>query len=65
VLKGFFQKKGIDFYEIFSHVVKMIVVCVMLGLTTSLDLEFEQMNVKNAFLYGDLMKNIHDSSKRF
>lgn len=31
----------------------------VLGLTTSLDLEVEQMDVKTAFLYNDLHENIY------
>ena len=41
VVKGFSQKKGIDFDEIFSLVVKMSSIRVVLGLATSLDLEIE------------------------
>ena len=41
VVKGFSQKKGIDFDDIFSHVVKMSSIRVVLGLTTSIDLEIE------------------------
>ncbi|RVX05220.1 Retrovirus-related Pol polyprotein from transposon TNT 1-94 [Vitis vinifera] len=59
VVKGFSQKKGIDFDEIFSPVVKMSSIRVVLGLTASLDLEIEQMDVKTAFLHGDLDKEIY------
>ena len=59
VIKGFSQKKGIDFDEIFSPVVKMSSICVVLGLVTSLDLKVEQMDVKIAFLHGDLDKKIY------
>ena len=59
VIKGFSQKKGIDFDEIFSSVVKMSSIRVVRGLATSLDLKVEQMDVKTAFLYGDLDKEIY------
>ncbi|GKA87395.1 putative RNA-directed DNA polymerase [Tanacetum coccineum] len=59
VVKGFSQKKGIDFDEIFSPVVKMGSIRVVLGLAASLDLEVEQMDVKTAFLHGDLDKEIY------
>ena len=59
VVKGFIQKKGIYFDEIFSPVVKMSSIRVVLGLAASLDLEIEQMNVKTAFLHGDLDKEIY------
>ncbi|GKF08356.1 putative RNA-directed DNA polymerase, partial [Tanacetum coccineum] len=59
VVKGFSQKKGIDFDEIFSPVVKMGSIRVVLGLAASLDLRVEKMDVKTAFLHGDLDKEIY------
>ena len=59
VVKGFNQKKGIDFDEIFSPVVKMSSIRVILGLAASFDLEIEQMDVKTAFLHGDLEEEIY------
>ncbi|GJX75044.1 putative RNA-directed DNA polymerase [Tanacetum coccineum] len=63
VVKGFSQKRGIDFDEIFSPVVKMGSIRVVLGLAASLDLEVEQMDVKTAFLHGDLDKEIYMVAK--
>lgn len=57
--KGFSQRKGDDFEEIFSLVMKMSSIRVMLGLATSLDLEIEQMDMKITFLHGDLEKTIY------
>ncbi|GJZ45421.1 putative RNA-directed DNA polymerase [Tanacetum coccineum] len=66
VVKGFSQKKGIDFDEIFSPVVKMGSIRVVLGLAASLDLEVEQMDVKTAFVHGDLdKKSIWNNLKVF
>nr|GEV77481.1 retrovirus-related Pol polyprotein from transposon TNT 1-94 [Tanacetum cinerariifolium] len=59
VVKGFSQKRGIDFDEIFSLVVKIGSIRVVLGLVASLDLEVKQMDVKTAFLHGDLDKEIY------
>ena len=59
VVKGFEQKKGIDFEEIFSPVVKMSSIRVVLGLAASLNLEVEQLDVKTAFLHGDIDKEIY------
>ncbi|KAJ4724838.1 Retrovirus-related Pol polyprotein from transposon TNT 1-94 [Melia azedarach] len=59
VVKGFSQRKGVDFDEIFSPVVKMSSIRVVLGIAASLDLEIEQMDVKTAFLHGDLDKEIY------
>jgi Reverse transcriptase (RNA-dependent DNA polymerase) len=41
VVKGFDQKKEVDFEKIFSPVAKMSSIRIVLGLTTSLDLEIE------------------------
>ena len=59
VVKGFGQKRGIDFDEIFSPVVKMSSIRVILRLVASLDLELEQMDVKTSFLHGDLDEEIY------
>jgi len=58
-VKGFAQKKDIDFNEVFSLVVKMSSIRVVLGLATSLNLEVEQLDVKIAFLHGDLNEEIY------
>ena len=58
VVKGFNQKKGIEFEEIFSPVVKMSSIHA-LGLATRLNLEVEQLDVKTAFLHGDLEEEIY------
>jgi len=59
VVKGSSQRKGIDFEEIFSPVVKMSSIRVVLGLAASLDLEIKQLDVKTAFLHGDLEEEIY------
>ncbi|KAJ7009759.1 Retrovirus-related Pol polyprotein from transposon TNT 1-94 [Populus alba x Populus x berolinensis] len=59
VVKGFGQKKGIDFEEIFSPVVKMSSIRVVLGLAANLNLKVEQLDVKAAFLHGDLDEEIY------
>ena len=59
VVKGFDQKKGIDFNEIFSPVVKMTTIRAILGLVAAHDLELEQLDVKTTFLHGDLNEEIY------
>ena len=54
MVKGFGQKQGINFDEIFSPVVKMCPIRVILGLAASMNLELEQLDVKTAFMHGDL-----------
>ena len=59
VVKGFAQKQGIDFDEIFSPMVKMSSIRVVLGMAAAMDLEVEQLDVKTTFLHGDLEKEIY------
>ena len=59
VVKGFGQKKGIDYEEIFSPVVKMSSIRAVLDLAASMDLEIEQLDVKTAFLHGELEEEIY------
>ena len=58
VMKGFDQKQGIDFDEIFLPVVKMCSIRIILGLAAGINLELEQLDVKTAFLHGDLDEEI-------
>ncbi|WVZ03005.1 hypothetical protein V8G54_023811 [Vigna mungo] len=46
VVKGFRQRKGVDFNEIFSHMVRMTSIITVLSLDVTLDLEVEHMDVK-------------------
>ena len=58
VVKGFAQQKGEDFNEIFSLVVKMQTIHLILGMAAAWDLEFDQLDVKLAFLHGDMELNM-------
>ena len=53
-MKGFSQKKYIDFEEIFLPMVKMSSIRVVLSLAASMNLKIEQLDVKIVFLHGDL-----------
>lgn len=59
VVKGFDQEKGIDFNEIFSPVVKMTTIRTVLGLAIAWDLQLEQLDVKTAFLHGDVEEELY------
>eukprot|EP00253_Pinus_taeda_P023170 PITA_23170 len=59
VVNGFAQKKGIDFDEIFSPVVKMTSIRTILSLVGVEDLHLEQLDVKTTFLHGDLEEEIY------
>ncbi|KAL2243923.1 UNVERIFIED_CONTAM: Retrovirus-related Pol polyprotein from transposon TNT 1-94 [Sesamum indicum] len=61
VKKGFTQKEGIDYNEIFSPVVKYTTVRIILALTAHYNWELKRMDVKTAFLHGDLDEHIYMS----
>src|SRR3954463_4158183 len=54
VAKGFSQKEGVDYDEIFSPVVKHTSIRMLLSLVAQLNMELEQLDVKTAFLHGEL-----------
>ncbi|GAA0155216.1 hypothetical protein LIER_12993 [Lithospermum erythrorhizon] len=54
VVKEFQQKEGIDYTEIFSPVVKLVTIRTVLGFIERDNLHLQQMDVKTAFLLGDL-----------
>ena len=59
VVKGFQQKKGIDYSKIFSPVVKMSTIKLVLGMVATKNFYLEQLYVKTVFLHGDLEKDIY------
>lgn len=59
MVKGFQQKKGIDYNEVFSPVVKMTTIRVILSIVAAEGLHLEQLDVKTAFLHGDLDEDIY------
>lgn len=59
VAKGYSQRKGIDYDEVFSPVVRHTSIRILLTLVASYDMELEQMDVKTAFLHGDLEEVIY------
>lgn len=59
VVKGFQQKKRIDYSEIFSPVVKLTTIRLVLGMLAAEDLHLEQLDVKTTLLYGDLEEDIY------
>lgn len=58
VAKGFTQKEGIDFNEVFSPVVKHTSIRILLSMVNQFDMELQQLDVKTAFLNGDLEETI-------
>lgn len=59
VAKGYSQREGIDYNEIFSPVVKHVSIRILMQIVAAEDLELEQLDVKTAFLHGDLDEVIY------
>ena len=59
VAKGDAQKEGIDYNEIFSHVVKHTSIQMLLTIIIQFDLDLEQFDVKIIFLHGELEEKIY------
>lgn len=58
VAKGYSQKEGVDYNEIFAPVVKHVSIRILLSVVVEGDLELEQMDVKTVFLHGDLEEEL-------
>ena len=59
VAKGFMQREGIDFNEVYAPVSKAATMRTLLSLVAADDLELEQLDIKTAFLNGDLEETIY------
>ncbi|KAK1669147.1 hypothetical protein QYE76_057306 [Lolium multiflorum] len=59
VAKGFTQREGIDYNETFSPVSSKDSFRIVMALVAHFDLELHQMDVKTAFLNGDLDEDIY------
>lgn len=61
VVKGFQQREGIDYTDIFSPVVSKPAIRMFLTIAASEDMDIQQMDIKTAFLNAELDEEIYMS----
>ena len=59
VIRGFDQRKGIDYFDTYSPITKIATIRASIALAAIFDLVVHQMDVKTAFLNGDLEEEIY------
>lgn len=59
VARGFLQKEVFDYSEIYAPVAKLPTVRTLLAVANKLNLVVYQMDVKSAFLYGDIEEDVY------
>lgn len=63
VARGFSQREGVDYNEMFSLVVRNTFIRVLLALVARQDLELKQFDVKTVFFSWRARGDIHDSAR--
>lgn len=61
VAKGYVQRRGIDFEEIFAHVTRLETVLLLLALVAKQSWEVHHLDVKTTFLNGEIEEEIYVS----
>jgi hypothetical protein len=59
VVKGYSQQLGVDYEEVFAPVARLEAVRLLLALAAHRSWEVHHMDVKSAFLNGNLMKEVY------
>jgi hypothetical protein len=59
VVQGFEQLAGLDYSETFASIVKLISYKLLFALAAAYNLKLEQINVKTAFFYSNINKEIY------
>ena len=59
VVKGFRQKEGLDYFDTYSPVTRITSIRLLIALAAVYDLQIHQMDVKTAFLNGELEEEIY------
>ena len=59
VIKGYKQREGLDYFDTYSPVMRITSIRMILAIAALRNLEVHQMDVKTAFLNGDLEEEIY------
>ena len=59
VVKGYRQKEGLDYFDTYSLVTRITSIRMLIALAAVHDLKIHQMDVKTAFLNGELEEEIY------
>ena len=59
VIKGYKQKEGLDYFDTYSPVTRISSIRMLIAIAAIHNLEIHQMDVKTAFLNGDLDEEIY------
>ena len=59
VVKGYRQKEGLDYFDTYSPVMRITSIRVLVAIAAVYGLEIHQMDVKTAFLNGELEEEIY------
>ena len=64
VAKGYVQQHGIDYEEVFAPVARIETIRLLINLTASYGWEIHHLDVKTAFLHGELKEMVCHSTRR-
>ena len=59
VVKGYKKREGLDYFDTYSPVTRIISIRMLIAIAAVYKLEIHQMDVKTAFLNGDLKEEIY------
>ena len=62
--KGFMQRYGVDYFEVFAHTGKYKSLRVLLSLAATYDLELNQLDVPSAFVRAELEEDVYTEMPR-
>ena len=66
IAKGFSQTKGIDFKDTFAPIARLDSLCLLLVVSAHFDMDIHHIDIKSAYLNGDLDEEIYmDQPKGF